>query len=137
MTDRLIVFTPSGKRGRVAEGISVLDAARALGVDLDSVCAGRGICGRCQIDVAEGEFQKHGIASRAANLSPWNGVEQRYADVRGPLHPGRRLGCQAHVLADVVVDVPAESQVHRQVIRKAADLRPIRLDPVVHLHYVE
>ena len=137
MPDRLIVFTPSGRRGRVAEGTTVLDAARALGVDLDSVCAARGICGRCQVVVAEGEFQKHGIVSRADSLSPWNGIEQRYADVRGPLAPGRRLGCQAHILSDIVVDVPAESQVHRQVIRKAADLRPITLDPVVHLHYVE
>ena len=137
MTDRLIVFTPSGRRGRVAEGTTVLDAARALGVDLDSVCAARGICGRCQVDVAEGEFQKHGIASRAASLSAWTGVEQRYADVRGALKSGRRLGCQAHIVADVVVDVPPESQVHRQVIRKAADLRPIALDPVVHLRYVE
>jgi uncharacterized 2Fe-2S/4Fe-4S cluster protein (DUF4445 family) len=137
MPDRLIVFTPSGRRGRIADGATVLDAARALGVDLDSVCSGRGICGRCQIEIAEGEFQKHGIVSAAANLSPWNGVEQRYADVRGAFRPGRRLGCQAHILADVVVDVPPESQVHRQVIRKAADLRPIRLDPFVHLRYVE
>ncbi|HUG61614.1 MAG TPA: ASKHA domain-containing protein, partial [Methylomirabilota bacterium] len=137
MPDRLIIFTPSGRRGSVADGSTVLDAARALGVDLDSVCAGRGICGRCQVDVAEGEFQKHGIVSRAANLTPWNAVEQRYADVRGALRSGRRLGCQAHILADVVVDVPPESQVHRQVIRKAADLRPIALDPVVQLRYVE
>ena len=137
MSDRLIVFTPSGRRGRVADNTTVLDAARALGVDLDSVCAGRGICGRCQIDVAEGEFQKHGLISRSTSLTPWNAVEQRYADIRGPLRAGRRLGCQAHILADVVIDVPPESQVHRQVIRKSADLRPISLDPVIHLRYVE
>ena len=46
MATRLIVFTPSGKRGEVADGVSVLAAARQLGVDLDSVCGGRGICGR-------------------------------------------------------------------------------------------
>ena len=42
-------------------GTTVLEAARRLGVDLDSVCGGRGICGRCQIEVAEGEHAKHGI----------------------------------------------------------------------------
>ncbi|MBA2638536.1 MAG: 2Fe-2S iron-sulfur cluster binding domain-containing protein, partial [Nocardioidaceae bacterium] len=48
MADLLdIRFTPSGRRGSVAPGTTVLDAARALGVDLDSVCGGRGICGRC------------------------------------------------------------------------------------------
>ena len=40
----LVVFTPSGLRGQVAIGTTVLEAARKLGVDLDSVCGGRGIC---------------------------------------------------------------------------------------------
>ena len=137
MTDRRVVFMPSGRRGSFSDGTTILDAARGLGVDLDSVCAGRGICGRCQIDVAEGDFPKHGIVSGPSHLSAWNKVEERYVDVRGPLRPGRRLGCQAHIAGDVLVDVPPESQVHRQVIRKAADLRPIQLDPVVRLHYVE
>jgi uncharacterized 2Fe-2S/4Fe-4S cluster protein (DUF4445 family) len=137
MPDRLAVFTPSGKRGHFAEGTSLLDAARKLGVDLDSVCGGRGICGRCQVEIAEGEFPKHGIISRATSVTPWNRVEQRYTDIRGALKPGRRLGCQAELHGDAVVDVPAESQVHRQVVRKAADTRPITLDPVVTLHYVE
>ena len=137
MTDRRVVFMPSGRRGQFGDGATILDAARALGVDLDSVCAGRGICGRCQVDVAEGDFPKHGIVSGPSHLSAWNKVEEHYVDVRGPLRAGRRLGCQAHIAGDVVVDVPPESQVHRQVIRKAADLRPIELDPVVRLHYVE
>ncbi|MDH5334451.1 MAG: 2Fe-2S iron-sulfur cluster-binding protein, partial [Thermoleophilia bacterium] len=59
---------PSGRRARVAPGTTVLDAARRLGVDLDSVCGGRGICGRCQVEVAEGEHAKHGITSAAAHL---------------------------------------------------------------------
>jgi uncharacterized 2Fe-2S/4Fe-4S cluster protein (DUF4445 family) len=137
VSEPLVVFTPSGKRGRFPDGTTILDAARALGVDLDSVCAGRGICGRCQVDVAEGNFAKHGIVSGAAHLSPWNPVEERYADIRGQLARGRRLGCQAHVVADVLVDVPPESQVHRQVVRKTAELRAIAVDPVVRLHYVE
>ena len=52
-------------------------------------------------------------------LSDWNSVEARYDAKRG-LKPGRRLGCQAQILGDVVIDVPAESQVHKQVVRKAA-----------------
>jgi uncharacterized 2Fe-2S/4Fe-4S cluster protein (DUF4445 family) len=132
-----VIFTPSGKRGDFAEGTSLLAAARALGVDLDSVCGGRGICGRCQIDVAEGQFAKHAIESRANHASRWSEVEQRYAGKRGKLGPGRRLGCQARILGDLVIDVPAESQVHRQVVRKRAEEHPIEIDPVVRLHYVE
>ena len=137
LTQHRIVFTPSGKRGEFEEGTSVLDAARALGVDLDSVCGGRGICSRCQIEVAEGEFAKHAIVSEADHVSPWNAVEQRYVDKRGALKTGRRLGCQAKVCGDLVVDVPPESQVHRQIVRKRAETHPIEIDPVVRLYYVE
>ena len=137
MRSHKIVFTPSGKRDEVADGASVLEIARKLGVDLDSVCGGRGICGRCQIDVAEGEFAKHALYSAKDHVTPWGAVEQRWVDKRGALPPGRRLGCQARVLGDLVVDVPAESQVHRQVVRKRAETHPIDIDPVVRLHYVE
>ena len=132
-----IVFTPSGKRGDFAEGTSVLEAARALGVDVDSVCGGRGICGRCQVLVAEGDFAKHGIQSAESHLTGWNSVEERYAKKRGALGTHRRLGCQAKLCGDVVIDVPPESQVHRQVVRKKAETRAITLEPVVRLYFVE
>ena len=134
--DPLIVFMPSGKRGRFPIGTPVLQAARALGVDIDSVCGGRGLCGRCQVLVAEGEFAKHGISSSQASLSPFSEPERRYAK-RMPLAEGRRLSCSARIEADVVIDVPASSQVHRQVVRKEAEVRSIELDPVVRLHYVQ
>ena len=127
---------PSGRRGRFPIGTPVLQAARALGVDIDSVCGGRGICGRCQVEVSEGEFAKLGIVSRVANLSPFSDVERRYADRRG-LAEGRRLSCSTRILGDVVIDVPPDSQVHKQVVRKRAEVRAIELDPVVRLHYVE
>lgn len=135
-SDVRVVFMPSGRRGSVAAGATVLDAARALGVDLDSVCGGRGICGRCQVAVSEGEHAKHGITCDATSLSPASGVEERYAGER-PLLAGRRLGCTARIERDVVLDVPPESQVHRQVVRKEADVREIAIDPVVRLHLVE
>ncbi len=131
-----VVFTPSGKRGDVALGTSALEAARALGVDLDSICGGRGICGRCQIEVAEGDFAKHAIVSGPSSVSAWNAVEARYDKLRG-VKPGRRLGCQCKLEADVVIDVPAESQAHRQIVRKRAEEHAITIDPVVSLHYVE
>jgi uncharacterized 2Fe-2S/4Fe-4S cluster protein (DUF4445 family) len=132
----LVVFTPSGRRGRFADGTSLLDAARSLGVDLDSVCGGRGICGRCQVVPMEGAFPKHQITSSGAHLIPFTEPEQRYR-ARDGLAGDRRLGCHARLTGDLVVDVPAESQLHRQVIRKEADAHAIAIDPVVRLHYVE
>jgi len=135
-TDPLVVFTPSGKRGRFAVGTPVLTAARQLGVDLDSVCGGRGICSKCQITPSYGEFSKHGVSVAEDALSEWNSVEQRYDEKRG-LKQGRRLGCQATVQRDVVIDVPPESQVHRQVVRKAASARAIEMDPATRLYMVQ
>jgi uncharacterized 2Fe-2S/4Fe-4S cluster protein (DUF4445 family) len=134
--DPLVVFTPSGKRGNFPVGTPLLQAARSLGVDIDSVCGGRGLCGRCQVLVAEGEFAKHGVTSSGASLSPLSEPEIRFSR-RAPLAPGRRLSCSARVEADVVIDVPASSQVHRQVVRKEADAHAIELNPVVSLHYVQ
>jgi uncharacterized 2Fe-2S/4Fe-4S cluster protein (DUF4445 family) len=133
--DPLVVFTPSGKRGRFPVGTPLLQAARSLGVDIDSVCGGRGLCGRCQVLVAEGEFAKHGVNSSSNSLSAFSEPEKRYSR-RVPLAAGRRLSCSARVEGDVVIDVPESSQVHRQVVRKEADARAIELHPVVRLHYV-
>ena len=134
--DALVIFTPSGKRGRVAIGTPVLTAARQMGVDLDSVCGGRGICSKCQVAPGSGEFPKFGVTVAEGALSALNAVEARYDEKRG-LKPGRRLGCQATIQGDIVIDVPAESQVHKQVIRKAADTRPITMNPATRLYYVE
>ncbi|MDF3383538.1 MULTISPECIES: ASKHA domain-containing protein [unclassified Sulfitobacter] len=135
-SDPLVIFTPSGKRGRFPKGTPVLTAARQLGVDLDSVCGGRGICSKCQVSPGYGQFSKHGVTVAPDALSPWNAVEERYDEKRG-LKEGRRLGCQATVEGDVVIDVPPESQVHKQVVRKRAEAREIVLNPSVKLFYVE
>jgi uncharacterized 2Fe-2S/4Fe-4S cluster protein (DUF4445 family) len=136
VSEALVVFTPSGRRARVERGTTVLDAARRLGVDLDSTCGGRGICGRCQVSVAEGEHAKHGITCTGDALTSPTATELDYAADKG-LGRGRRLGCVARVADDVVIDVPPESQVYRQVVRKEADARAIAVDPVVRLHVVE
>ena len=135
-TDPLVIFQPSGKRGRFPRGTPILQAARSLGVPVESVCGGRGICGRCQVEVAEGRFAKHGIDSAAAHLSPRGPVEERYASKRVLLE-GRRLSCAARVEGDLVIDVPAVTAGGARYVTKAADRREIVRDPAVTLAYVE
>ena len=130
-----VVFTPSGLETEVPTGTTVLDAARRLGVDLDSVCGGRGICGRCQVSPNIGAFAKWSIDSTADALSPSGETEATYHGRRAL--EDRRLGCAAQVQADVMVDVPAESQVHRQVVRKTVNLDDLVLDPLFVLCYIE
>ena len=132
-----VVFTPSGRRGEFPLGTPVLQAAWELGVDIASICGGRGLCGRCRVVCAEGDFPKHGIVSGPEHLSPAGAVEARFGERNRPLAPGHRLSCQAAIRGDLLIDVPPESQVHRQVVRKDADSRPVRLDPVIRLHLVD
>lgn len=134
--DALVLFMPSGKRGRFALGTPVLDCARDLGVYVESVCGGRGICGKCQVSVAEGQFAKHGITSSADNLSKFSETEARYKSKRD-LADDRRLSCSTKVLGDIVIDIPQAASANNQMVRKAVDNRIIERDLTTTLHYVE
>ncbi len=131
-----VVFLPSGRRGTAKPGENLLGVARRLGADVDSACGGRAICGRCQVRVMQGDFAKHGIVSAANHLSPPTEAERRYDQLRG-LREGCRLACQAQVLGDVLIDVPPESQLHRQLVRKEADARDIAVDPLARALFVQ
>lgn len=132
----LVLFMPSGKRGRFPVGTPVLEAARKLGVYVESVCGGRATCGRCQIEVQEGNFAKHKIVSSLDHISEKGPKEERYEKVRG-LPEGRRLSCSALILGDLVVDVPQDTVINAQVVRKAATDRVIERNAAVQLCYVE
>ena len=135
--DVKVLFMPSGRRGFFPRGTPLLDAARTLGVDIDSVCGGRGLCGRCQISCVTGSFAKHQIESDVDHLSPFSATEEKFEERKGPLKSGRRLSCHTTLLDDAVIDVPAESQVHRQIVRKEMESRDIRLDTATRLYYVQ
>jgi uncharacterized 2Fe-2S/4Fe-4S cluster protein (DUF4445 family) len=136
MDNPLVLFMPSGRRGRFARGTTIIDAARELGVYVESVCGGRGICGRCQCEVQEGKFAKHKITSSTENISPKGPKELRYEEKRG-LKPGRRLSCSATIEGDLVIDIPQDLQVNAQVVRKTDDNRVILRNPAIQLCYVE
>jgi len=131
-----VIFTPSGVSAEVAEGTTLLDAARSVGVDIDSTCGGRGLCGRCQVTPSFGEFAKWGVNSTEGAVSAWTSSEDAYKG-RRQIEADGRLGCQARVEADIVVDVPVASQVHRPVVRKEIDLPGLSVDPMIVARYVE
>ncbi len=114
----------------------MLDAARKLGVYVESVCGGRATCGRCQIEVQEGNFAKHKIVSSNDHISPKGPKEERYERVRG-LPERRRLSCSAQILGDLVIDVPQDTVINAQTIRKDADTRVIARDTAIRMCYVE
>jgi len=131
-----IVFSPSGKRGKFPVGTPVLQAARELGVDIDSICGGRACCGRCQVAPVVGQFAKEGIISEPGHLSELT-EDEIHCLKHGILREGHRLSCQTRILADLIIDVPSASQVHHQVVRKNYEAHPVELDPVIHLYLVQ
>jgi uncharacterized 2Fe-2S/4Fe-4S cluster protein (DUF4445 family) len=139
MTDNvthLVVFQPSGRQARVPAGATLLDAARRLGVDVDSICGGRQTCGKCKVIVEHGAFAKHGVESSPGSLTPPMVAEQAYFE-RHPAAPGARLACATCIAGDAVITVPPESRAHKQVIRKSATDRVIELDPALRQALVD
>lgn len=130
-----VVFTPSGLRGRFEVGTTVLQAAQTLGVDLESACGGRGLCGRCQVLPSFGDFAKHQIQALSTNISEATGFEEKQARVLA-LKEDRRLGCSVKILGDMVIDVPADSQLHKQKISKQAEALDITPNPVVRIYVI-
>ena len=130
-----VLFMPSGLRGQVPVGTTVLQAAQRLGVDLESICGGQGKCRKCQVLPQLGEFAKHNIISRPQHLSELTATELLLQS-KNRLKDGRRLGCNARILGDLVVDVPEESQQHKQHIAKAVTAYDIQVQPALHLYTV-
>lgn len=132
-----VVFQPAGRQGDVVAGTSLLEAARRLGVEIESICGGHQTCGKCKVLVEEGDFAKFGLRSQADHLTPPGEREVEYARKRN-FTDGARLSCACHVTGDLVIRVPEESQTRKQVVRKAAGVeRAITVDAPMRLFYVE
>ncbi|MFQ5343872.1 MAG: ASKHA domain-containing protein, partial [Anaerolineae bacterium] len=131
----LVIFMPAGQRGRVPAGTSLLDAARQVGVEIESICGGRLTCGKCKVRIEDGTFQKHGIVSGNGHVSPAGAEEVGLLKRLGA--EDCRLSCATYVQGDVLVTVPEESQARKQIIRKSATERVIEIRPAVRQVYVE
>jgi uncharacterized 2Fe-2S/4Fe-4S cluster protein (DUF4445 family) len=140
----LVILQPSGRRGQVVHGTSLRAAARELGVEIESICAENATCGKCKVLVEEGRFERYGVESRCAHLSPVGADEADYFARRQKLLAARgwtvgqvRLSCQACVLGDLLIQVPEESRGNKQIIRKSATERPVEIIPAVRKYYVQ
>jgi uncharacterized 2Fe-2S/4Fe-4S cluster protein (DUF4445 family) len=130
-----VVFQPSGVRGKVNDGATILDAARQLGAGLESVCGGRGSCGKCRIKIEEGYFPKYSLNSDIASSETEGQANEKFLS-RTQIRRGYRLACQTRVHGDIVVFIPEESRKGQQVVRKEATRRKITLRPAVRKYYV-
>jgi uncharacterized 2Fe-2S/4Fe-4S cluster protein (DUF4445 family) len=130
-----VIFQPSGRRGEVEDGKTILEAAQALGVDIEGLCGNKKVCGKCKVRIEEGYFEKDNLESGMAHLSPLTEAEKKH--IKPEDGPGIRLSCTAEVHGDVKVFVPERSRAGKQVVRKAAKELSIKLDPAVKKYNVE
>ena len=132
-----VVFQPAGRQGDIVAGTTLLEAARRLGVEIESICGGHQTCSKCKVLVEEGDFAKFAIRSAAEHLTPAGEREIEYAR-KHSFGEGERLSCACQVTGDLVIRVPEESQTRKQVVRKAAGVeRAISVDAPMRLYYVE
>lgn len=125
-----VIFQPSGHRGRVPKGLTLMDAARDLGDEIETLCGGKGRCGKCRLIVADGSFPKFGIVSSPSHLSPWQQEEGRFISEKERTE-GFRLACCARIQGDVLVFIPETSRAAKQVVSKKARLMSVEFDPAV------
>lgn len=133
---KMVIFQPSGRRGKVDTGLSILEAARQLGVDIETLCGEKRVCGKCKVRLEEGFFQKYGIQSSKSHASEWQEEEKKFINPE-ERESGYRLGCCANIEGDLLIFVPEESRAGKQVVSKAAREIPIQWNPAVKTYYVE
>jgi len=118
----MIIFQPHGKRTEADKDNTLLEAAEKAGININSICGGEGLCGKCRVIIREG----------GENLSSPSKAERR-ALSREDLANGFRLACQARIKREglIIIEVPPESLVERQRLLLRGLERKITLQPSV------
>ncbi|MBZ0158285.1 MAG: ASKHA domain-containing protein [Alphaproteobacteria bacterium] len=134
--EHTIIFQPSGRRGQVPEGTTILEASRRLGVEIEAPCGEQMVCGKCRVKVMEGNFPKEGITSSMSHLSPQDEKELKVLE-RKESEENVRLACVTKVYGDILIFVPEGSRTGKQIVSKAARKIKVKLKPAVRKYYVE
>ena len=135
MKKHKVIFQPSIVSGEIDDGATLLDAARLLGAGLESICGGKGVCGKCKVRVEEGKFEKDGIDSKMSHLSGLTDSEKKF--IAPSDGPGARLACLCRVHGDVKIFVPEASRAGKQIVRKGAREVSIDVQPAVRKYFVQ
>lgn len=135
MSKHKVIFQPSGRRGEVEEGKTLLEAAQSLGVDIEALCGNKKVCGKCKVRIEEGYFEKDNIDSGMSHLSPVSEDEKKH--IKPEDGPGIRLACSTEVRGNVKIFVPERSRAGKQIVRKAAKELAIALDPAVKKYNID
>ncbi|OEU79415.1 MAG: ferredoxin [Desulfobulbaceae bacterium C00003063] len=132
----VVIFQPSGRRGKVPFGITLVEASRLLGVDIEAPCGEHQVCGKCKVRIENGLFEKFAIHSSPDHAGPFEAAEDEILS-KEEKRDGCRLGCIATVQGDLLIYVPESSRAGKQVVSKAAREIDIELDPGVKQYTIK
>ncbi len=132
----MVVFQPCGVRGKIEDGTTILEASQQLGADIESICGGKGTCGKCKVRIERGYFAKYGIRSKIVSVEMIGEKNEVFLS-KAQIRQNYRMACQTRIHGDVVIFVPEESRTGRQVVRKEATVRDIKLNPAVKKYFIE
>ena len=120
-----VTFQPHGKRANFPSGITVMEAAQALGVGISTLCAGKGTCGKCKIKVM-GE----------AGTSPERTETELKHLSEEEIQAGMRLACLTHLKESTVIFVPLRSRMGIQRLQTEGLDVPVEPNPLVRKYRV-
>lgn len=113
-----VTFLPSNRAVDIREGESLLKAARVAGLHINASCGGAGVCGKCRVQVVEGELR----GGKSEKIST-----RDFSD-------GFRQACIAEVCGPVTVRVPVESELGKGSLSTEV---PIRHRASMHIFNVD
>ena len=123
MTVYKIYFEPVGRRGQCQSNESLLTCARRLGADIISLCAGKGVCQACKVQILSGVISEPTLSE----LEVFSSEE---------LEDGWRLACQAYPISNGKVSVPAESMTTPQRTQVEGLELTVHPEPLVRAYYL-
>lgn len=119
-----VLFQPTGKRIKVDDGSTILDAARRAGIALSSSCSGAGNCRECKVKPIHG---------KASSLS----AKEKYLLSEFEVNEGMRLACSTLLYGDALVDIPSDSIIKTQRYLTESHTGNVEVDPLIKTYAVQ
>ena len=101
-----------------------MEAAKGLGVDISSVCGGKGACGKCKVKVQKG----------TEGLNPLTDKEQKFLSGED-MNANFRLACRTQLTASAIIFVPERSRVGKQRLQTEGLEVPVTPNPLVRKYH--
>ena len=125
-----VTFLPDGKDIEVEENTTLMQAAGKAGVYVNTICGGKGVCGKCRVQVINGKAKAD---KQAIALLTKEEIDDSYV-----------LACQTKVQDNLEVVIPPESRLEAEqilltdtFISEAASVESAHFEPLVQKLYME